>query len=150
MMLACNPFRGRNCCDVDPDKVSARQPNDDEGIEQVEANGWNNEQVHGGDVRRVITQEGEPPLAGRSMPFDHVLGDAGLSDLKAELEQLAMDARRAPQRIVHADPPDQRPQVCVDLRPASQGSGFPTPVAAEAGPMPSGHRVMSAPRPLHP
>jgi hypothetical protein len=27
-----------------------------------------------------------------------------------------MDARRAPQRIVHADPPDQRPQVYVDLR----------------------------------
>jgi len=46
-------------------------------------------------------------------------GDAGLSDLKAKLEQLAMDTRRAPQRIVHADPPDQRPQVCVDLRPAS-------------------------------
>jgi len=41
------------------------------------------------------------------MPLDHVLGDAGLSDLKAELEQLAMDARRAPQRIVDADPPDQ-------------------------------------------
>jgi hypothetical protein len=55
-------FRGRICRDVDPDKVSARQPNDDDGIEQVEGNGWNNEQVHGSDVRRVITQEGAPPL----------------------------------------------------------------------------------------
>jgi hypothetical protein len=27
-----------HCCDVDPDEVWARQPDDDEGIEQVEAN----------------------------------------------------------------------------------------------------------------
>src|SRR5256885_3402706 len=53
--LACDPVRGQMGCDVDPDKVSARQPDDDEGIEQVEANGWNNEQVHGSDVRGVIT-----------------------------------------------------------------------------------------------
>src|SRR6266478_7619483 len=48
-----------------------------------------------------------------------------------------MDARRTPQRIVNAHPPDQRAQVCVDLRPASKGAGFPTPVPAEAGPMPA-------------
>src|SRR5947207_10569933 len=47
--LACDPVRGRMGCDVDPDKVSAGQPNDDKGIEQVEANA-RNEQVHGGDV----------------------------------------------------------------------------------------------------
>jgi hypothetical protein len=41
--------------DVDPDKVSALQSNDDEDIEQVEANGRCNEQVHGGDVRRMVT-----------------------------------------------------------------------------------------------
>jgi len=31
--LAGNPFRGRMRCDIDPDKVSADQPNDDEDIE---------------------------------------------------------------------------------------------------------------------
>src|SRR6476659_3307582 len=31
---------------------------------------------HSGNIRRVITQEGPPPLAWRSSPFDHVLGDA--------------------------------------------------------------------------
>jgi hypothetical protein len=46
----------------------------------------------------------------------------GLSDLKAELEQLAMNARRALQRIIHAHLSDQQPQVCVDLRPASKGA----------------------------
>src|SRR5437660_10175378 len=82
----CDPVRGRMGCDVDPDKVSAGQPNDDKGIEQVEANGRNNEQVHGGDVRRVVTQEGAPALGRRSTSLDHVLRDARLSDLKAELE----------------------------------------------------------------
>src|SRR5205085_8488262 len=60
-----------------------------------------------------------------------------LSDLKAELEQLAMDARRTPQRIVNTHPPDQRAQVRVDLRPASKRAGLPTPVPAKAGPMPA-------------
>jgi hypothetical protein len=41
--LACDPFRGRIGRDVDPDKVSAGQPDDDEDIEQIEANGWNND-----------------------------------------------------------------------------------------------------------
>src|SRR6202011_1185014 len=58
--LTCNPFRGRICGDVDPDEVSAVEPDDHEGIEQVETDGWNNEQVHGGDVGRVVTQEGPP------------------------------------------------------------------------------------------
>src|SRR3981189_1573208 len=31
--LACNPFRRRICCDVDPDEVSAAVSDDDEGIE---------------------------------------------------------------------------------------------------------------------
>jgi hypothetical protein len=33
--LTCNPFGRGICCDVDPDEVSAVQPDDDEGIEQV-------------------------------------------------------------------------------------------------------------------
>ena len=45
--LTCNPFCRRICCDVDLDEVSAAEPDDDEGIEQVEADSRNNEQVHG-------------------------------------------------------------------------------------------------------
>ena len=123
--------------DVDPDKVSASQPNDDEDIEQFEANCGSNEQIHRGDVRCVVTQKSAPSLRGWAASLDHVLRDAGLSDLEAELEQLTMDARRTPQRIVNAYPPDQRTQVSVDLRPASKRAGFPPPVPAEAGPMPA-------------
>jgi hypothetical protein len=75
-------------------------------------------------------------LAAGARPV-HPIRDAGLSDLEAELEQLAMDARGTPQRIVTAHPPDQRAQVRVDLRPASKGAGFRTPVQAKAGAVPS-------------
>jgi len=33
--LTRNPLRCRICCDVDPDYVSAVEPDDDEGIEQA-------------------------------------------------------------------------------------------------------------------
>jgi hypothetical protein len=44
----------------------------------------------------VVMQEGPPSLAGRCPPFDHLLGDARLRDLKPELEHFAVNAWRAP------------------------------------------------------
>jgi hypothetical protein len=40
--LACDPFCGGACRDADPDKASAIEPDDDEGVQQVEANGRDN------------------------------------------------------------------------------------------------------------
>src|SRR5258707_529056 len=139
--LTCNPFCRRICCDVDPDEVSAVEPDDDEGIEQVKTDSWNNEQVHGGNVRRVVTQEGSPSLAGRPPSFDHVLRDARLRDLKPELEQFAVNAWRAPKRIFDAHPLDQYAQFRVDLRSPSLWARLPTPVAARAGPVPTHERL---------
>src|SRR5450631_1869829 len=141
--LTCNPFGRRICCDVDPDEVSAVESDNDEGIEQVETDSWNSEQVHGGNVRRVVTQEGPPSLTGRPPSFDHVLGDARLRDFKPELEQFAVDTWRAPKRIFDAHPPDQYPQLCLNLRSPSQRARLPTSVAAKAGPMPTHERLGS-------
>src|SRR6267378_4519874 len=73
--LARNPFRGRMCCDADPDQLSAMKPYDDEAIQQFEADGRHYEQVHDGNVRSVVSQKGLPPLTGRSTSFHHVRGD---------------------------------------------------------------------------
>ena len=135
--LARNPFCRRMCCGIDPDQVSAVQPHDDEGLEQIEANGRHNEEIHRSNVRRVVSQEGAPPLAWRSMPLGHVLGNARLRDLKPKLQQLAMDARRSPQRVLNAHLPDQLPQRRVDLRPPAKRARLPTPVPTKAGPMPT-------------
>ena len=91
--------------------------------------GGNNEQVHGGNVRRVVTQEGPPSLAWRPPSLDHVFGDTRLRDLKPELEQFAVDARRTPKHILCAHLPDQRAELRFDLRSPSQWARLPTPVA---------------------
>jgi len=82
-----------------------------------------------------------PSLAGRPPSFDHVLGDARLRDLKPELEQLPVNARRAPKRIFDAHPPDQRAQLRFDLRSPSQWARLPTPVATKTGPVPTHERL---------
>src|ERR1700694_1765106 len=45
--LTCNPLRRRVGCDVNPNEVSAIKPYNHEAVEQVEANGRDNEQIHG-------------------------------------------------------------------------------------------------------
>src|SRR5262249_44931795 len=105
--LACDPISGRICGHVDPDKVSPLQPYDDEGIEQVEPDARDNEQVHGSNVRRVVTQKGPPALTRWPRSLDHVSGHRRLGDLEAKLEQLAMNARCSPQWVLDAHPPDQ-------------------------------------------
>src|SRR5262245_66669451 len=83
-----------------------------------------------------LRRKGAPPLTWRSLPLDHVFGHRRLCDLKAELEQLAVDARRSPQWVLDAHPPDQCAQLRVNLRPPSKRARFPTPVPTKAGPMP--------------
>ena len=60
--MARDPFRGRMWRNIDPDKISAGQSDDDEDIEQVKSNGRDNEEVHRRDVRRMVTREGAPSL----------------------------------------------------------------------------------------
>src|SRR5258705_1021894 len=52
------------------------------------------------DISEIAAQERAPSLGGRPGSLDHVLRDTGLSDFKAEFEQLAMDTGGAPQWIV--------------------------------------------------
>jgi hypothetical protein len=67
-------------------RFTAVQPNDDKGIEQIETNGRNNEQIHGGNIRRMITQEGLPSLRWWCPTLDRIFGYCRLSEFKSELE----------------------------------------------------------------
>src|SRR5260370_3256938 len=99
------------------------------------------EQYHGANVWCVVMQEGPPTLHEPPPPFDHVLGDARLRDLKPELKQFAVDACRAPKRIFDAHPPDQYAPLRVDLRSPSLYARLPTPVPAKSGPLPPQHQT---------
>ena len=91
---------------------------------EVETDRRDNKQVHGCNIWRMITQEGSPSLTGGYPPFDHVLGDARLRDLKPELEQFAVNAWRAPKRIFDAHLPDQCAQLGLDWWPPPRGRDF--------------------------
>jgi hypothetical protein len=75
------------------------------------------------------------------MPLDHVFGHARLRDFKPELEQFAVDARGAPQRVLDTHSPDQGAQLRVNLRPPSKRARLPTPIPTKTGPMPTDQRV---------
>ena len=81
--LLRNPFRRRVGRDIDPHKVSPCQPNNDKGIEQLKSDGGNNEQIHRGNLRRVIADKGTPTLTGRATLPGHVLADGRLRDCKS-------------------------------------------------------------------
>jgi hypothetical protein len=98
------------CGHVDPDKLAPSQPDNDQNVQQVKADGRYHKQVHGRDLRQMVAQEGAPALTRQAaVCAGHVLGHGRLSDRKAELEQLAMNARRAPKHILNAHSTDQRP-----------------------------------------
>ena len=61
--------------------------------------------------------------------------------VRAELEQLAMNARGAPKPVLNAHSSDQRPQTGIDPRPTSRIARFPAPITAHAGTMPAQERL---------
>jgi len=48
---------------------------------------------------RGVAEECPPALSGTTPPPHHIFGNAGLADIDANLEKLAMDPRCSPQRI---------------------------------------------------
>src|ERR1700704_5673539 len=60
------------------------------------------EQVHRCDTVGMIAKEGPPALRRRPPSPRHVLCDRGLTDVDAELEQLAVYPRCAPKRVCDA------------------------------------------------
>ena len=85
----------------------------------------------------MIGEEGSPSLRGRLAEPDHVLADAGLADVNAELQQLAVDARSTPERVVAAHGADQLADVARNSWPTGLPvADLPPPEKAEAPPMP--------------
>ena len=74
----------------------------DQGIEQLKPCRYDNEQVDGGGVMQVVVQERAPSREGGLGPPWQVSANRGLAHVEAELEQLAMNAGRAPEWVCQA------------------------------------------------
>jgi hypothetical protein len=89
------------------DDFSSIMAEDDQGVEQLKPYRYDNEQIDGGGVMPVIVQERTPGRGGDLGPPWQISANRGLAHVEAELEQLAMDAGRAPKRVCHAHLADQ-------------------------------------------
>src|SRR6185295_13806854 len=105
--LVGNPFRRWVGGNAQPQDLSPAVTYDQQSIEQPEGNGRHHEQIHRRNTIRMIAPERLPALRRRPPPAHHILGNAGLADIDAKLEQFAMDPGSAPQRIGDAHLPDQ-------------------------------------------
>jgi len=76
---------------------SAVMAKHDQGIENPKRRGCHNEHVDRRDIGQVVVQEATPSRGGDFRSPRQVSPDGGLADLDAELEQVAVDAGRAPQ-----------------------------------------------------
>src|SRR5262245_1390262 len=97
--LVGDPFRRWVRCDAKPQDLSPAMPHDQQSVEQSERDGWNDKQIHRRDPICVVAEERLPALRRRVSPAHHILGNAGLPDIDAKLEQFTMDTRCTPQRI---------------------------------------------------
>src|ERR671918_3071218 len=124
--------------DVEVDYAPAVMGKHNENEQDTEANGGHGEEVDRDEVADVIGEERPPGLRGLGTTLGHEAGDGALGDVDAELEELAVDARRTPQGIRCGHLPDE----CGDLGADGWAAGSgPTrragPVLAEASPLPS-------------
>ena len=78
----------------------------------------------------MAQEERSPALRWWAPVSGHVLGNRSLADIDAELEELSMDARSAPERICQAHLADQLPNFERHLGPAGSSSRLPASLSA--------------------
>src|SRR5262245_56349511 len=79
----------------------------DEDEEDAEARSGHGEEADGDQVADVVGEKRLPGLRGLGLPLRHKAGDGALGDVDAELQDLAMDARDAPEGIRRGYLPDK-------------------------------------------
>src|SRR3982074_192563 len=106
-------------------------------VELLKRNRWNHKQINRRNPIHLVAKEGLPSLQRPISSRHHVNRDCGLSDLDAELEQLAMEFGGAPKSVLQGHSPDQVAYLFADPRSASERTGLPPPVGGEAHSMPA-------------
>ena len=112
--LDAGPLGSRVLGDVEVEDAAPSVAEDDEAVEDAKGDRRDRKEVDAGSGAHMVAQKGAPGLRGRFVPPRHVLGNRGLGDGDAELEQLAMDSRRAPAGVLCGDATDECSQIGFD------------------------------------
>src|SRR6266404_9077892 len=135
--LARQPLGRRGAGHRKPQQLPTFAAENKKCKELLKRNRRNHEQINRRNPLHMIAKEGLPRLQWPIPPRYHVDRNRGLGDLDAELEQLAMDLGRAPQRVLKTHSSDQVAHLSGDPRSATRRAGFPSPVASKTLAMPA-------------
>jgi hypothetical protein len=94
-----------------------------EDVEDLKTDGGHGEEIDGDQLLGRILQKCTPGLRRRFAAAQHIFADAALTDVDAEFEQFAVDARCTPSGILPAHLPDQ----ISDLDRNDRSSGLAVP-----------------------
>ena len=115
---------------------------DEPDVQELEANGRDDEEVHRCDGIPVVPQEREPVLSPDRIqrPPREVARDRRKADFDAKLRELGVDPSRTP-RILDRHAPDELLHLVWDARPAGSARGTEPPVEAKALAVPAHDRL---------
>src|ERR1700739_4714408 len=116
---------------------SSSVAHNDKTIQNLECDRRQDKEVDRRDAVDVIAEKRPPALRRWPRVAAHVPSDRRLGDLEAELEQLTMNARRAPKCVRTAHLANERAQLGRDLRSANTVAGSPAPIRPKPSTMPA-------------
>jgi hypothetical protein len=115
-------------------------PYDDKTIENPERDRWKDKKVDRRNAVGMVAEKRTPALRWRPRVAAHIPSDCRLSDLEAELEQFAMNVRRAPERVRVVHLANERAQLSRDLRSANMVARSPAPIRSKPSAVPANDR----------
>src|SRR5215467_3963281 len=136
--LLRRPFGRWMSCDVEVHDTSSIVCEDNKNEQDFKRNCVDGEEVDGRELRNVIIEERSPRLQWWFWTPNHVFGNRSLRDLNAQLHQLAVDPRCAPNWVLTADRSNQIADLFRDLGTSGFSvTNFPSPIPTESLTMPS-------------
>src|SRR4030081_552888 len=135
--LARDPLRGWVCRHAKRHPKSSSVAHNDKTIQNLECDRRQDKEVDRRDAVNVIAEKRPPALRRWPRVAAHVPSDRRLGDLEAELEQLTMNTRRAPQGVRTAHLANERAQLSRDLRSANTVAGSPAPIRPKPSTVPA-------------
>ncbi len=131
--LVSSPFGSGMSSDVEVDDTAPIMSQHQKYIQHLETDRWHGEEVHRDHALDVVLEEGAPGLRWRLAMAHQILAYTGLANINTKLEQLAVNARCSPQRILATEPTDEFSDVCRNRWPPRlAAAGLPGPEQTKA------------------